>query len=531
MGYTHYWNTETWTALDSEGFKTVLPIVRDIVTRYRDLLCWECDQPERTPEVSERFIRFNGKGDDGHETFIFKPNDHGFCKTARKPYDLAVCEALLVLNAYIPNMQLSSDGFACNLPKKGDAPVPDGTWAEAAENVTRYGLHYAFEVTNERPPYADLEPVLLDDPGKNNLVKDELPKEKKPERCTHVYCGICGHKDVQLFRHLREQHGLDASDYAEKCPGAPLYAPAFGEFILRHKVRVENGTHKMDAALFNLSTTVDLLPREHVPALDDDYRFPEKHTKPLTQSLLADDRMLVVGHTGCGKSSLIMQLAARLNWPVSRVNLNGETSVSDFVGQWTVSNKTMEYAYGVLPTAMKEGRILLLEEIDAADPGVLFVLQNVLEENGTLVLTDKGGEVIRPHEKFRIVATANTLGLGDDTGLYTGTRVLNASHLDRWTVVYELDHLPKDEEAALLCAKVDSLSVEKADQLVSFAHALRQAFEEEELLTPFSTRRLLALAKAGTLYNDFDAALRTTVLNKLPKSDRITVAEIAQRFF
>jgi len=191
--------------------------------------------------------------------------------------------------------------------------------------------------------------------------------------------------------------------------------------------------------------------------------------------------------------------------------------------------KEMKFRYGVLPTAMKAGQILVLEEIDGAEPAVLFVLQGVMEENGSLILTENGGEIVRPHPRFRIVATANTLGLGDETGLYAGTHVLNAAHLDRWTVVFNMNYLSEDREESLLAAKVPQLERKTAKTLVKLANAVRKAAEQEQVFCTFSTRRLLFLASKAVLLGSVRDALELTVLNKLAKNDRQVVYEIAQR--
>ena len=159
MGYTHHWKLKGFDVKDSEGYLKALPIVRDIVRRHLDILCYEYNEVEKPPEVSEKKIWFNGKGDDGHETFLFQPQaaEFPFCKTARKPYDLPVCEVLLVLKALMPHLGLSSDGFSSNIV----GAELDGYWPQAIYNVRRYGLHYDAVVTEERPPYCDMEPTLV----------------------------------------------------------------------------------------------------------------------------------------------------------------------------------------------------------------------------------------------------------------------------------------------------------------------------------------------------------------------------------
>jgi len=347
----------------------------------------------------------------------------------------------------------------------------------------------------------------------------------------YVFCGLCGHRDVALFSHIRSAHGIDAAEYERQCPNAPLFSESFGRFVSESQMACDAGAVKLARKLFGLSVPGDLLPCEHVPVQDEDYVFDEKLSRTILMSLLNNDRILLVGATGCGKSSLVAQLAARMNWPLRRVNLHGETSVSDFVGQWVVEAKEMKFRYGVLPSAMRDGQILVLEEIDGAEPATLFVLQGVMEENGALILTENGGEIVRPHPRFRIVGTANTIGLGDETGLYAGTHVLNAAHLDRWTVVFNVGYLPDEQEESLLLRKVPGLDRKVAKSLVKLANAVRKAAEQEQVFCTFSTRRLLFLASKVVSLGSLKDAMELTVLNKLAKNDRQVVYEIAQRHF
>ena len=352
-----------------------------------------------------------------------------------------------------------------------------------------------------------------------------------------IFCAICGHStDAALFGHIREAHGLTPAEYREKYPRAPLYTEDFREFVREQGVHVEaeptrgtDGELRVMRELFGVSVSCAVAPQPNVPAIDPDYRFEPEQARAVTHSLASNDRILLVGPTGAGKSSLIAQLAARLNWPVTRINLHGDTSAVDFLGSHKVKNGSVFFAHGVLPQAMKAGHILVLEELDAADPGILFTLQGVLEEGGTLTIADNAGEVVVPHPRFRLVATANTLGAGDESGgLYAGTQVLNAAFLDRWTTVFRIGYLPADEEVKLVEAKAPALSHALVDGLVKLAGAIRKAIDEETLFQAFSTRRLLAFArKIGPL--GLTHALEATVLNKLPKTDRVIVAELAQR--
>ena len=345
-----------------------------------------------------------------------------------------------------------------------------------------------------------------------------------------VFCGICGFRtETALFEHVRTEHGLDAAGYEQKCPGAPLFTEAFGRYVSEHGLDSQNGRLMSRRTLFGRKIVCDMAPAEHVPAMDDAYEFDEKLARNVLLSLEANDRILLVGPTGCGKSSLVMQLAARLNWPLTRANLHGETSANDFVGQWVVEKGEMVFRYGLLPRAMKDGHILILEELDAAEPAILFVLQGVLEENGKLVLAEKGGEIVEPHPRFRLVATANTLGLGDESGLYTGTRVLNASHLDRWAACYAMSYLPPAAEEQLLVRKTPGLARKTAEALVRLAGAVREARQQDQVFCEFSTRRLLALGRKLVLLKDLNQALEIAVLNKLAANDRKVVYELTQR--
>jgi hypothetical protein len=177
VGYTHYFNTEKCrTQKARKDFVKALPTVRDIINRYRDRLCFECDEVEKEPEVTETTIRFNGRGDEGHETFLISLDDNdssAFCKTARKPYDIAVCEVLLVLKAFLPKFNLSSDGFSGHLAQQEQGVKFDGTWDQAIQNVENlYGIRFHGEIVNRREPYCDMEPIF---DGKDHLVKVAVP--------------------------------------------------------------------------------------------------------------------------------------------------------------------------------------------------------------------------------------------------------------------------------------------------------------------------------------------------------------------
>jgi hypothetical protein len=163
MGYTHYHELKRITKKDLEGYKEALPVVRHILERYSEILRLDCDEPDKTPVANEEKIWFNGLGENGYETFVFRINQNfsGFTKTARKPYDQAVCEVLLVLKAFLPNFSVGSDGFSGHLAECEVRPTLDGTWMEAIDSVEQYGLYYTVEITERREPYCDMGLVLV----------------------------------------------------------------------------------------------------------------------------------------------------------------------------------------------------------------------------------------------------------------------------------------------------------------------------------------------------------------------------------
>jgi len=248
--------------------------------------------------------------------------------------------------------------------------------------------------------------------------------------------------------------------------------------------------------------------------------------KDAAEAIEHNERVFLYGPSGTGKSSLVRQIAAMTRRPVRRVSLNGETSVADFIGHWTVNDKKETvFVKGILPQALERGFILQLDEVDAMQPEVGFVLQQILEPGGHLLLTDTGDD-IAPHGDFRLVATANTLGFGSDSGLYaSGTHVLNFAWLDRWDVVVHIDYLPADQEVGLLQARHPSLNDKLVKAIVKAAGDLRRSHAAEELTTTVTTRRLLALCARLARRNEFDRALQVCVLNKMPAEDAKVIRE------
>ena len=352
-------------------------------------------------------------------------------------------------------------------------------------------------------------------------------RERKKEM--EIYCGLCGQKSHQLFTHIREVHEMKPDRYRERCPDAPLISEDLVSYILdSHILAAEDGLKKK-VELYGVEFFVDILPEALVPGVDGDYVLQEELCRQILICLKENEKVLLVGPTGCGKSTLIEQLAARLNWPVVRVAASGGLTESDLLGEWTVRDGETVFNYGFLPRAMKLGAICLVDEIDGIEPSVAFAIHQLMEDQGKLVLLQNGAEIIEPHKGFRLVCTANTLGHGDESGLYTGTKVLNSAFLDRFAAVFQMSYMPPDLEAEIICRRVPGCKKRLARRLVKVAADVRQARENEEIYCTFSTRRLIEAARKYSQLGNLDAALALAALNHLQDSDRRVVSEICQR--
>jgi cobaltochelatase CobS len=266
-----------------------------------------------------------------------------------------------------------------------------------------------------------------------------------------------------------------------------------------------------------------------VPDLDPGFVFPEELARQVLFSLKEGEKVLLVGPTGCGKSTLIEQLASRLHWPVVRVAASGGLTESDLLGEWTVRDGETVFNYGFLPRAMQEGAVCLIDEIDGIEPSVAFAIHQLMEDQGRLVLLQNGGEIIEPHPDFRLVTTANSLGNGDDSGLYAGTKVLNAAFLDRFAAVFRMSYMPPALEVAVIQSRVPACPVGLSRKLVAVASDVREARENDQVVCTFSTRRLIELARKHGQTDDLGTALQVSVLNRLHAEDRQVVFEICQR--
>ena len=277
----------------------------------------------------------------------------------------------------------------------------------------------------------------------------------------------------------------------------------------------------------------------HVPDIDRAYRFNPDVTLAILAGFSRNRRVLVQGLHGSGKSTHIEQVAARLNWPCVRVNLDGHISRLDLVGRDAVvlreGKQVTEFQEGIVPWALQRPVALVFDEYDAGRPDVMFVIQRILEREGKFTLIDQN-RVISPHPAFRLFATANTVGLGNLNGLYHGAQKLNHAQIDRWNIVAALNYLPADEEIAIVLARVPGAAQTERGRaqvaaMVALAALTRKGFAAGDLSTLMSPRTVISWAENCEIFRDVATAFRLSFLNKCDEAERPTVAEYFQRCF
>jgi cobaltochelatase CobS len=277
---------------------------------------------------------------------------------------------------------------------------------------------------------------------------------------------------------------------------------------------------------------------ERVPDLDPTYVFDPSTTLAICAGFGKNRRVMVQGYHGTGKSTHIEQVAARLNWPMIRVNLDAHISRIDLVGRDAIvlreGQQVTEFREGLLPWALQHPVALVFDEYDAGRPDVMFVIQRVLEAEGKLTLLDQN-RVIRPNPWFRLFATTNTVGLGDTTGLYHGTQAINQGQMDRWNIVTTLNYLPAQVEAQIVLAKSgeydDPGGKAIVDKMIKVADLSRQGFINGDISTVMSPRTVISWAQNAHIFGDVGYAFRVSFLNKCDEAERPLIAEYYQRVF
>ena len=277
---------------------------------------------------------------------------------------------------------------------------------------------------------------------------------------------------------------------------------------------------------------------EYVPKLDSDYKFDKDTTLAILAGFSFNKRVLIQGYHGTGKSTHIEQVAARLNWPCIRVNLDSHISRIDLIGKDAIvlkDNKQItELKEGILPWSIQNPVALVFDEYDAGRPDVMFVIQRVLESEGNFTLLDKN-KVLEQHDCFRIFATTNTIGLGDTSGLYHGTQQINQGQMDRWNVVATLNYLPFEKELEIILAKNKNFNNEEGKEtlsnMIKVADLSRKGFMNGDISTVMSPRTVMHWAENTSIFKDRGYAFRVTFLNKCEELEKKIISEYYQRCF
>ena len=273
---------------------------------------------------------------------------------------------------------------------------------------------------------------------------------------------------------------------------------------------------------------------EHVPELDESYVFDPDTTLAILAGFAHNRRVMIQGYHGTGKSTHIEQVAARLNWPSIRVNLDAHISRIDLVGRDAIVLKdglqVTEFKEGILPWALQHPVALTFDEYDAGRPDVMFVIQRVLEFDGRLTLLDQN-RVITPNPYFRLFATTNTVGLGDTSGLYHGTQAINQAQMDRWNIVCALNYLPAETEQQIVKSKTPDTDDAMIADMVKVAELTRQGFMNGDISTVMSPRTVITWAQNAEIFNSVGFAFRLSFLNKCDEAERTLVSEYYQRVF
>ena len=277
---------------------------------------------------------------------------------------------------------------------------------------------------------------------------------------------------------------------------------------------------------------------EFVPEIDKDYKFDRDTTLAILSGFLHNKKVIVHGYHGTGKSTHITQVAARLNWPCVRINLDSHISRIDLIGKDAIvikdGKQVTEFKEGILPWSFQNPVALVFDEYDAGRPDVMFVLQRILESDGSFTLLDKN-KIVKQNKYFRLFATANTIGLGDTTGLYPGTNQINQAQMDRWNIVTTLNYLSLDKEMEIILAKNKNLNnakgKEKVSNMIKVATLTRKGFMGGDISTVMSPRTVLHWAENSEIFKDTGYAFRVTFLNKCDEVEKNTIAEYYQRCF
>ncbi len=355
-----------------------------------------------------------------------------------------------------------------------------------------------------------------------------------------VKCEICGAQVHVIESHI-SQHEMSIDEYQAAYPDAPVYSTAalaaLNELNVAHK-----GNGRKDYPIpktFGLGqaskgATVKFIsgweaPHITTPMVDPDYIFNKNVLSVVLYAIEnQNERLLLTGPTGSGKTSHPEQVAARLNLNYARFACDSDVTRENFIGQWTLDGNKTIFQYGVLPEAMTKGKVLVLDEWDTLNPAVAMLLQSVLEENGRLFISETN-EIIIPHPDFRIIATSNTIGLGDESGLYNGTQPQNYAQLNRFTMVEYVDYPVRKTERKILAAKTKIDDETVLDRFLDVATMVRDAYQKGEIMGTMSTRQIVNIARKFLAFGDIKRAYDLAFSNLLNSEDKRFTGEILNR--
>jgi len=386
-----------------------------------------------------------------------------------------------------------------------------------------------------------------------------------------VKCERCGQYYHTLAVHLKSAHGMSTMEYRRQYPGSKTISTYGRRQLSKGHTKGARGTGwtvpsstptpapaapapvapaakptpaapalppgclSIGKAVLKVRDDVCEDDALYVPKHDEMFDFDDETLEQMAVGVEMDTNVLMVGPAGCGKTSLAFELASLMNQPTKRVNMNGEFRVADFVGEKVLAESesgatVVLWKDGILTECARKGFWLIIDELDAAPARIMMRLQSVLEPGHPLVLAENNGEVVKVHSNFRIIATANTLGRGDDSGMYTGTNVLNEATLDRFGVVMEVSYLQGPQEISVLVTKT-GVTKDVAGKMVDIARKVRDGLIREECFCTMSTRRLLTWAKLTVKWGNARKAAAVAILNRLGKDDRAYVKAIVDRVF
>ena len=318
------------------------------------------------------------------------------------------------------------------------------------------------------------------------------------------------------------------------------------ESINTNKIDIENGdkpdslvnTEKLFGVKCPFSVAAFSKPNEYVPTIDKNYKFNPETTLSILAGFAHNRRVIIQGYHGTGKSTHIEQVAARLNWPCVRINLDSHISRIDLIGKDAIvlkdGKQVTEFQDGILPWSYKNPVALVFDEYDAGRPDVMFVIQRILESESRLTLLDQS-KIIKPHKYFRLFATTNTIGLGDTTGLYHGTQQINQGQMDRWNIVTLLNYLEPKEETNIVLSKLQELNSKNGksmiEKMVTIANLTRTGFINGDISTVMSPRTIITWAENYLIFNDVKHSFNISFLNRCDELEHSIINEYFQRSF